>query len=98
METKEGELDIHELGDTLQQWQMDILKEDEWMSDWYLSGGNYKITESQREMLEDILSWNLLDGLDMQRGIVERVLRKGYYYEKDKRILNEIRKRYLGER
>lgn len=97
METKEEGIDY--LGD-LQDWQMEILNShsDEWMTDWYLSGGNYLITESQREMLEDILSWNLLDGLDMQRGIVERVLRKGYYYEKDKRILNEIRKRYLGER
>ena len=96
METKEEGIDYL---DELQQWQKDILdSKDDWIGNWYLSGGNYKITDSQREMLEDILSWNLLDGLDVQRRLVERVLRKGYYYEKDKRILNEIRKRYLGER
>ena len=93
METKEERIDY--LGD-LQQWQMDILNSNS--DDWYLSGGNYTITDSQREMLEDILSWNLLDGLDVQRELVERVLKRGYYYERDKRILNEIRKRYLGER
>lgn len=93
METKEERIDY--LGD-LQQWQRDILNSNS--DDWYLSGGNYAITQSQREMLEDILSWNLLDGLDVQRELVERVLKRGYYYERDKRILNEIRKRYLGER
>jgi len=55
------------------------------------------LTTSQSDMLKKILSWNLFKD-ELEKGLVERVLEEGYYFEGDKASLNKIRRRYLSER
>ena len=92
METKEGEFDINEL----QQWQKDILREDNRMGNWVYGDGDYYITKSQAHMLETILSKDFYYiGDEGDRGILERVYESGKYIEEEKEVLNRARGEYL---
>lgn len=92
METKE-----ERLGE-LQDWQRDILEMSiEEDSSWILGESEIPLTKSQMKMLEEILRGDWIED-DKVRGILEAVFELGFYYERDRKILNDWRRRYLSER
>ena len=89
METKDN-------GFGLQDWQQQVLDSGIRYNSITIGWENI-LTTSQSDMLKKILSWNLFKD-ELEKGLVERVLEEGYYFEGDKASLNKIRRRYLSER
>ena len=88
METKDN-------GFGLQDWQQQVLDSGIRYNSITIGWENI-LTTSQSDMLKKILSWNLFKD-ESEKGLVERVLEEGYYFEGDKESLNKIRRRYLSE-
>ena len=97
METKEEGLNK---GMELQEWQRDILEmtiEDD--EDWTLTNeSEIPITQSQARMLEKVLGDDFYIGDSEVRAVLEVVLECGFYFERDKKILNMARESYLKGR
>ena len=97
METKEEGLkrDME-----LQEWQRDILEmtiEDD--EDWTLTNeSEIPITQSQARMLEKVLGDDFYIGDEGIRGTLQCVLELGFYFERDKKVLNLARECYLKGR
>ena len=97
METK-GELDIEDL----QQWQRDILDEEDtkdyintsWLSH-MRDDIHIPISKAQRDMLEKVLGDDFFIGDEKVREILEAVFECGFYYERDRKVLNRAREEYL---
>ena len=95
METK-GELDLEEL----QQWQRDILdREDtkDYINTSWLSHINDEIpiSKAQADMLEKVLGDDFFIGDEKVREILKEVFDCGFYYKKDREVLNLAREEYL---
>jgi hypothetical protein len=84
----------------LQQWQKDILEmtiEDD--ESWTLTNENeIPITQSQMKMLEEVLGDDFYIGDSGIREVLEAVLECGFYFTRDKKILNLARESYLKGR
>ena len=97
METK-GELDIEDL----QQWQKDILDEEDtkdyintsWLSH-MRDDIHIPISKAQADMLEKVLGDDFFIGDEKVREILEAVFECGFYYERDRKVLNRAREEYL---
>lgn len=95
METK-GELDIEEL----QQWQRDILDTKDYLDNW-LSMETWErdkeipLTITQANMLEKVIGDDFFITDKGVREILEAVWECGFYYERDRKILNWARDCYL---
>ena len=93
METKEEEIDY--LGD-LQQWQREILTNKIWHIDNLFENENeIPITKAQAKMLEKVLGDDFYISDSKIRETLEAVLELGFYYERDRAILNLARENYL---
>ena len=97
METK-GELDLEEL----QQWQKDILIDsynrdiEQWENTYtYIPKEEISLTKAQRDMLEKVLGDEFFIGDEKVRDILEGVFECGFYYERDRKVLNRARDCYL---
>ena len=99
METKEGELE-------LQEWQKEILEMtpeeysliiDE-METTHGIENEIPLQESQRRMLERVLGDDFYISDEGIRDTLQCVLELGFYYERDKKILNLARESYLKGR
>ena len=100
METK-GELD-------LQQWQRDILAMEDskdylntaWLSicDAMERDREITLTQSQKDMLKKVLGDDFYIGDEKIRETLEGVLECGFYYERDRKVLNLARDCYLKGR
>ena len=100
METK-GELD-------LQQWQRDILAMEDskdylntaWLSicDAMERDKEITLTQSQKDMLKKVLGDDFYIGDEKIRRTLEGVLESGFYYERDRKVLNLARDCYLKGR
>lgn len=94
METK-GELD-------LQQWQRDILAMEDtkdylntaWLSR-YNEYDEILLTKSQANMLEKVIGDDFFISDEKIRRTLEGVLECGFYYERDRKVLNLARENYL---
>ena len=95
METEEERLKRFDKG--LQQWQKEVLEmtiEDD--ESWTLTNeSEIPITDTQRNMLEKVLSDDFFIGDTEVRGILQMVLDCGFYFTRDKKILNMARESYL---
>jgi hypothetical protein len=84
----------------LQEWQRDILEmtiEDD--EDWTLTNeSEIPITQSQARMLEKVLSDDFYIGDEEIRDTLRCVLELGFYFERDKKVLNLARESYLKGR
>ena len=97
METKE-ELDIEDL----QQWQKDILIDsynrdiEQWENTYtMIPKEEISLTKAQRNMLEKVLGGDFFIGDEKVRDILEAVFECGFYYERDRKVLNRAREEYL---
>ena len=95
METK-GELDLEEL----QQWQRDILdREDtkDYINTSWLSHirDEILISKAQADMLEKVLGDDFFIGDEKVRKILKEVFDCGFYYKKDREVLNLARESYI---
>ena len=97
METKE-ELDIEDL----QQWQKDILIDsynrdiEKWENTYtIIPKEEISLTKAQRDMLEKVLGGDFFIGDEKVREILEAVFECGFYYERDRKVLNRAREEYL---
>jgi len=94
VETK-GELDIEEL----QQWQKDVLDSKDYLNTAWLSRYNeydeILLTKSQANMLEKVIGDDFFITDKGVREILEAVWECGFYYERDRKILNWARDCYL---
>ena len=92
METK-GELDIEDL----QQWQKDILDEKDYINTSWLSHirDEIPISKAQRNMLEKVLGDDFFIQDEKVREILKEVFDCGFYYKKDREVLNWARKSYM---
>ena len=98
METK-GELDLEEL----QQWQRDILdREDtkDYINTSWLSHmrDEIPISKAQADMLEKVLGDDFFIGDEKVRKILKEVFDCGFYYKKDREVLNLARESYIKGR
>jgi hypothetical protein len=97
METKEEML--KRLAE-LQGWQKQILEmtiEDD--ESWTLTNENeIPITQSQAKMLEKVLGDDFYIGDERIRDTLKCVLELGFYFERDKKVLNLARESYLKGR
>ena len=96
METKE-ELDIEDL----QQWQKEILSyEKDYINTAWLSyiRDEIPISKAQRDMLEKVLGDDFFIGDKKVREILKEVFDCGFYYKKDREVLNWARKSYMEGR
>jgi flagellar assembly factor FliW len=93
METKEEGLDYL---DDLQDWQKEILKWED-ISQFHMKGEDevFPITKAQRKMLEIILGDDFYISDEKVRETLEAVLELGFYYERDRKVLNLAREYYL---
>ena len=96
METKEERL----RGETLQEWQEEILNMS--MEEFNLMERDWEdeipITHSQMRMLEKVLGDDFYIGDEGIRDTLNSVLELGFYFERDKEILNLARECYLKGR
>ena len=95
METKE-ELDLEEL----QQWQKDILDEEDtkdYINTSWLSHirDEIPISKAQADMLEKVLGDDFFIGDEKVREILKEVFDCGFYYKKDREVLNLARESYI---
>ena len=98
METK-GELDLEEL----QQWQKDILDEEDtkdYINTSWLSHirDEIPISKAQADMLEKVLGDDFFIGDEKVRKILKEVFDCGFYYKKDREVLNLARESYIKGR
>lgn len=104
METEEEGLRRGE--ETLQEWQEQILnmsmeeERDEymWIEEPQPSEDEIPITQSQMRMLEKVLGDDFYIGDERIRDTLNSVLELGFYFERDKEVLNLARKCYLEGR
>ena len=106
METEEERLK----GERLQSWQEEILnmsmeefnlmEKDEfmWIEEPQESEDEIPITQSQMRMLEKVLGDDFYIGDEEVRDVLQSVLDLGFYFERDKVILNLARECYLKGR
>ena len=99
METEEERLRKREEG--LQSWQEEIL--DMSMEEYNLMGigeseDEIPITQSQMKMLERVLGDDFYIGDEGIRDTLNSVLELGFYFERDKEVLNLARECYLKGR
>src|SRR6056300_855756 len=93
METKEEGLDYL---DDLQGWQKEILKVHKFDIDNLFENENeIPITKAQANMLEKVLGDDFYISDEKVRETLEAVLELGFYYERDRKILNIARDCYL---
>lgn len=95
METKEDGLDYL---DDLQDWQKEILKVHKFdISQFHMKGEDevFLITQSQSDMLEKVLGDEFFITDSKVREILEAVLKCGFYYERDRKVLNLARECYI---
>ena len=95
METK-GELDLEDL----QQWQRDILDEEDtkdYINTSWLSHirDEIPISKAQADMLEKVLGDDFFIGDEKVREILKEVFDCGFYYKKDREVLNLARESYI---
>ena len=93
METKE-ELDLEEL----QQWQKEILRyEKDYINTSWLSHirDEIPISKPQRDMLEKVLGDDFYIQDEKVREILKEVFDCGFYYKKDREVLNLARESYI---
>ena len=93
METKE-ELDLEEL----QQWQKEILRyEKDYINTSWLSHirDEIPISKAQADMLEKVLGDDFFIGDEKVREILKEVFDCGFYYKKDREVLNLARESYI---
>ena len=94
-----------ETRDELQGWQKDILKMEidglqQSGYDWGLNSlfekeaNRFYLTKSQIDMLKKTLDYFWVSD-SKERGIVEAVVELGFYFERDKELLNKVRKKFL---
>jgi len=97
METKEEGLNRDM---ELQEWQRDILEMTiEGDEDWTLTNeSEIPITQSQARMLEKVLGDDFYIGDEKMRELLQCVLELGFYFERDKKVLNLARESYLKGR
>ena len=100
METKE-ELDLEDL----QQWQKDILIDsynrdiEKWENTYtIIPKEEISLTKAQRNMLEKVLGGDFFIGDEKVREILEAVFECGFYYKKDREVLNLARESYIKGR
>ena len=104
METEEEGLRRGE--ETLQEWQEQILnmsmeeERDEymWIEEPQPSEDEIPITQSQMRMLEKVLGDDFYIGDERIRDTLNSVLELGFYFERDKEVLNLARECYLKGR
>ena len=83
----------------LQDWQKDILEMEG--HNWCLNSLFEKeedrlyLTETQMEMLTKVLGGDFHISNDRDKGILGAVLSLGFYFERDKALLNKVRKNFL---
>ena len=106
METEEERLK----GERLQEWQEEILnmsmeefnlmEKDEfmWIEEPQPSEDEIPITQSQMRMLERVLGDDFYIGDEGIRDTLQSVLDLGFYFERDKEVLNLARECYLKGR
>lgn len=106
METEEERLK----GERLQSWQEEILnmsmeefnlmEKDEfmWIEEPQESEDEIPITQSQMRMLERVLGDDFYIGDEEVRDVLQSVLDLGFYFERDKEVLNLARECYLKGR
>jgi len=93
MEAKEEGIDY--LAD-LQDWQKEILKVHKFDIDNLFENENeIPITKAQANMLEKVLGDDFYISDEKVREVLEAVLELGFYYERDRKILNIARDCYL---
>ena len=97
-----------ETQDELQPWQKDILEMEidglqQAGYDWGLNSlfekeaNRLYLTKSQIDMLKKALDYFWVSD-SKERGIVEAVVELGFYFERDKELLNKVRKKFLRRR
>ena len=93
METKEEGLDYLE---DLQDWQKEILKKED-IGGFHMKGDEevFPITKAQADMLEKVLGNDFYIQDVKVRETLEAVFELGFYYERDRKILNIARDCYL---
>ena len=95
METEEKGLDYLE---DLQDWQKEILKVHKFdISQFHMKGDEevFPITKAQADMLEKVLADDFYISDEKVRETLEAVLELGFYYERDRKVLNLARGSYL---
>ena len=95
METKEEGLDYLE---DLQDWQKEILKVHKFdISQFHMKGEDevFPITKAQADMLEKVIGDEFFITDSKVREILEAVFELGFYYERDRKVLNLARDCYL---
>ena len=86
----------------LQDWQREILEMEGY--DWGINSlfereeDRLYLTKSQMKMLEKVLGNDFHISNVKDRGILEAVLSLGFYFERDKVLLNKVRKSFLEGR
>lgn len=93
METKEEGIDY--LAD-LQEWQKQVLEWED-ISQFHMKGDDemFPITKNQAHMLEKVLGNDFYIQDSKVREVLEAVLELGFYFERDRAILNIARDCYL---
>ena len=83
-----------------QDWQKDILNQMENfdIGNLFENENEIPITQSQKKMLEKILGDDFYISDEKVRETLEAVMELGFYYERDKKILNIARESYLKGR
>ena len=93
METKEEGLDYL---DDLQDWQKEILKVHKFdIDNLFKEEREIPLTKAQANMLEKVLGDDFYISDEKVRETLEAVLELGFYYERDRKILNIARDCYL---
>lgn len=94
METKEEGLDYL---DDLQDWQKEILNSVQGIDidNLFKEEREIPLTQSQKDMLEKVLGDDFYISDEKVRETLEAVLELGFYYERDRKILNIARDCYL---
>ena len=95
METKGEGIDYL---DDLQDWQKEILKVHKFdISQFHMKGDEevFPITKAQADMLEKVLGDDFYISDEKVRETLKAVLELGFYYERDRKVLNLARGSYL---
>jgi hypothetical protein len=81
----------------LQAWQKDILNQMEnfGIGNIFENENEIPLVEAQKKMLEKVLGGDFYIQDEKIRETLEAVLELGFYYERDKKILNLARESYL---
>jgi hypothetical protein len=81
----------------LQAWQKDILNQMEnfGIGNIFENENEIPLVEAQKKMLEKVLGGDFYIQDDKIRETLDMVLELGFYYERDRKVLNIARKNYL---